>query len=191
MSRFVCGSHSARYSPCRPAGAGAHQVRAGHQPQGRKGARLDAAGHAARPRRRGDRMIGRREFITALGGAAAAWLIAARAQQPAMPVIGYFSGRSADAEIPLRMPFLKALEAVGFVAERNVAIEYRFAEGRDDRLPELAAELVHRQVALLVATDRPSAEAARAATATIPIVFTIGLDPVQLGLVASFNRPSG
>jgi len=136
-------------------------------------------------------MIGRREFITALGGAAAAWLIAARAQQPAMPVIGYFSGRSADAEIPLRMPFLKALEAVGFVAERNVAIEYRFAEGRDDRLPELAAELVHRQVALLVATDRPSAVAARAATATIPIVFTIGLDPVQLGLVASFNRPSG
>jgi len=136
-------------------------------------------------------MIGRREFITALGGAAAAWLMAARAQQPAMPVIGYFSGRSADAEIPLRMPFLKALEAVGFVAERNVAIEYRFAEGRDDRLPELAAELVHRQVALLVATDRPSAVAARAATATIPIVFTIGLDPVQLGLVASFNRPSG
>ena len=132
----------------------------------------------------------RRDFITLLSGAAA-WPIAARAQQPAMPVIGYFSGRSADAEIPLRMPFLKALEAVGFVAERNVAIEYRFAEGRDDRLPELAAELVHRQVALLVATDRPSAVAARAATATIPIVFTIGLDPVQLGLVASFNRPSG
>jgi putative ABC transport system substrate-binding protein len=135
-------------------------------------------------------MIGRRELITLLGGAAA-WPVAVRAQQSAMPVIGYFSGRSADAEEPLRIPFLKALEAAGFVAERNVRIEYRFAEGRDDRLPELAAELIHRQIALLVATDRPSAVAARAATATIPIVFTIGLDPVQLGLVASFNRPSG
>jgi putative ABC transport system substrate-binding protein len=108
-----------------------------------------------------------------------------------VPVIGYFSGRSPDAEVPLRMPFLKALEGAGFVAERNVAIEYRFAEGRDDRLPEHAAQLVHRQVALPVATDRPSALAAKAATATIPIVFTSGSDPVQLGLVASFNRPGG
>ena len=132
----------------------------------------------------------RREFITLLGGAAA-WPLAARAQQLHTPVIGYFSGRSPGAEIPLRMPFLKALEAEGFVAERNVAIEYRFAEGRDDRLPKLAAELVDRQVSLLVATDRPSALAARAATATIPIVSTIGSDPVQSGLVASFNRPGG
>jgi putative tryptophan/tyrosine transport system substrate-binding protein len=132
----------------------------------------------------------RREFITLLRGATA-WSLEAHAQQLHMPVIGYFSGRSPDAEIPLRMPFLKALEAEGFVAERNVAMEYRFAEGRDDRLPKLAAELVDRQVSLLVATDRPSALAARAATATIPIVFTIGLDPVLSGLVASFNRPSG
>jgi putative tryptophan/tyrosine transport system substrate-binding protein len=133
----------------------------------------------------------RRDLIMLLGGAAAAWPLAAHAQQPAMPVIGYFSGRSPDAEAPLRVPFLKALEELGFAAGRNFAIEYRFAEGHDERLPMLAAELVRRQVAMLVATDRPSAVAARAATATIPIVFTSGFDPVRLGLVASFNRPGG
>jgi putative tryptophan/tyrosine transport system substrate-binding protein len=132
----------------------------------------------------------RREFITLLGGAAVGWPLVARAQQ-AMPVIGYFSGRSPDAEAPLRVPFLKALEELGFAAGRNFAIEYRFAEGHDERLPMLAAELVRRQVAMLVATDRPSAVAARGATATIPIVFTSGFDPVRLGLVASFNRPGG
>src|SRR5262249_7045856 len=110
--------------------------------------------------------IGRRELLAALGGAAAAWPLAARAQQPAMPVIGYFSGRSPEAEAPIRVPFLKALEGSGFAVERNIAIEYRFAEGQDERLPVLAAELVRRQVAMLVATDRPSALAAKAATAT-------------------------
>jgi putative ABC transport system substrate-binding protein len=132
----------------------------------------------------------RRAFITLLGGAAA-WPLAARAQQPAMPVVGYFSGRSPDAEAPLRVPFLKALADSGFTVGRNVAIEYRFSEGRDEHLPALAAELVRRQVTMLVATDRPSAVAANAATATIPIVFTSGFDPVQIGLVASFNRPGG
>jgi putative tryptophan/tyrosine transport system substrate-binding protein len=133
----------------------------------------------------------RREFITLLGGAAAGWPLAASGQQPGIPLIGYFSGRSADAETPLRVPFLKALEESGFAAERNIAIEYRFAEGQDERLPMLAAELVARQVTMLVATDRPSALAARAATRTIPIIFTSGFDPVQSGLVASFNRPGG
>ena len=136
-------------------------------------------------------MSSRRAFITLLGGAAAAWPLTARAQQPAMPVIGYFSGRSRDAEAPLRVPFLKAMEELGFAAGRNFAIEYRFAEGHDERLPMLAAELVRRQMSMLVATDRPSAVAARAAPATIPIVFTSGFDPVRLGLVASFNRPGG
>ena len=133
----------------------------------------------------------RREFITLIAGASA-WPLAARAQQPGgMPVIGYFSGRSPETEAPLRTPFLKALETAGFAAGRNVAIEYRFAEGRLERFPVLAAELVRRQVAMLVATDHGSALAAKAATATIPIVFASGLDPVQLGLVSSFNRPGG
>jgi putative tryptophan/tyrosine transport system substrate-binding protein len=139
--------------------------------------------------------VKRREFISLLGGATAwpsfLWPRAARAQQSAMPVIGYFSGRSPRAEAPLRVPFLKALETSGFTVGSNVAIEYRFAHGQDERLPALAAELVRRPVTMLVATDRPSASAAKAATATIPIVFTSGFDPVQLGLVASFNRPGG
>jgi putative tryptophan/tyrosine transport system substrate-binding protein len=133
-------------------------------------------------------IVRRRDFITLLGGTAGAWPMTAGAQQPAMQVIGYFSGRSSEAEAPIRVPFLKALEGSGFAVDRNIAIEYRFAEGQDERLPVLAAELVRRQVAMLVATDRPSALAAKAATATIPIVFTSGS---QLGLVASFSRPGG
>jgi putative tryptophan/tyrosine transport system substrate-binding protein len=132
----------------------------------------------------------RREFICMLGGAVTAWPLAARAQTQTR-VIGYFSGRSPDAEAPIRAPFLKALETSGFAVGHNVVIEYRFAHGQDELLPGLAAELVRRPVNMLVATDRPSALAAKAATATIPIVFTIGPDPVQLGLVARFNRPGG
>ena len=133
----------------------------------------------------------RREFISLVGGAAAAWPLAAHAQQPTMPVIGYLSGRSPDAEGPLRTPLLAALEEAGFVVGRNVAIEYRFAEGLDERLPMLASDLVRRSVTLLVATANSSALAAKAATATIPIVFSSGVDPVQAGLVASLNRPGG
>jgi ABC-type uncharacterized transport system substrate-binding protein len=133
----------------------------------------------------------RREFISLVGGAAAVWPLAAHAQQPAMPVIGYLSARSPDAEGPLRTPFLAALEEVGFVVGRNVAIEYRFSEGLDERLPMLASDLVRRSVTLLVATANTSALAAKAATATIPIAFGVGLDPVQTGLVASLNRPGG
>ena len=133
----------------------------------------------------------RREFISLVGGAAAAWPLAAHSQQPAMPVIGYLSGRSPDAEGPLRTPLLAALEEAGFVVGRNVAIEYRFAEGLDERLPMLASDLVRRSVTLLLATANSSALAAKAATATIPILFGVGLDPVQTGLVASLNRPGG
>src|SRR5215813_2231593 len=132
----------------------------------------------------------RRDVISLIGGAAA-WPLVARAQQPALPVIGYFSGRSPDAEAPMRDPFLKALADAGFAPGRNIAIEYLFSDGRDERLPSLAAELVRRRVAMLVATDRPSALAAHAATRTIPIVFGSGFDPVQLGLVASLSRPGG
>jgi ABC-type uncharacterized transport system substrate-binding protein len=119
----------------------------------------------------------RREFISVLGSAAV-WPVVARAQA-GLPVIGYLSGRSADSEAPLREPFLKSLDEAGFVAGRNFTIEYRHAQGRDDRLPELASELVRRQVAVLVATDNNSAVAAKAATSTIPIVFGTGDDPGQ------------
>jgi putative tryptophan/tyrosine transport system substrate-binding protein len=136
-------------------------------------------------------MIQRREFITLLSGAAAAWPIAASAQQDAVPIIGYFSSRSFDAEAAIRLPFLKALEDSGYIVGRNIEIEYRFSEGHDERLAELAAELVRRKVDLLVATDRPSTAAAKSATSTTPIVFTSGGDPVQQGFVESFNRPGG
>ena len=108
-----------------------------------------------------------------------------------MPVVGYLSGRSPASEAALRTPFLKTLEGAGFIVGQNVAIDYRFSEGRDERLDALAVELVRRRVTMLVATDRPSALAAKAATTTIPLVFHSGEDPVRAGLVQSHNNPGG
>jgi putative ABC transport system substrate-binding protein len=135
--------------------------------------------------------IRRREFITLLGGAVAGWPLAARAQQPTIPVIGFIRNTTRDDSADLLKAMHQGLRQTGYVEGRNVTVEYRFADNQLDRLPTMAADLVRRQVAVIVTGGDASSFAAKAATTTIPVIFSTGFDPIEIGLVTSLSRPGG
>src|SRR5262249_46359193 len=177
----------------RSTGSATNQVRIGDQSQGRKGAGSRRAADTARPRRRGDRMIAamkRREFITLLGGTAAAWPLAARAQQTKLPTIGFLGTSTPLNWNPWTAAFVQRLRELGWIEGRTVAIEYRWAEGRNERFAEIAAEFVRLKVDVIL-TLGAAVPATKQATSTIPIVFAIANDPVGSSLLASLARPGG
>jgi putative ABC transport system substrate-binding protein len=186
----LCRPHPQRCQACRSSGRRANQVRTRRQPQDRQGARPHHSGNAAGYRRRGD-PVKRRTFITGLGSVAA-WPVLARAQQPTIPVVGFLGSEWAEVWAGRLRAFRQGLGEIGYVEGKNLAIEYRWAESQNGRLPSLAADLVRRQVSVITAPgSTPAALAAKASTTTIPIVFAIASDAVGIGLVASLSRPGG